>query len=63
MTDPEFLPASWTHFLGGPVPYGDQDDQEAEAGAPTLEPIPDSPTMARIREAMDKANWRSRWGI
>ncbi len=64
--EPEYLSPNWTSFLGGPVPYpvdqGDQDSVE-EAALPPLEPVPDSPTMARLRIAAAIANARSRWRI
>ncbi|MFJ2187909.1 hypothetical protein ACIOJE_08060 [Kitasatospora sp. NPDC087861] len=65
-SEPEYLPPDWTSFLGGPVPYPvDQDDQEStkENALPSLEPVPDSPTMARLRIAAAIANARSRWGL
>ncbi|WP_063348680.1 hypothetical protein [Streptomyces sp. MJM8645] len=64
MSGPEFLLPDWTNFLGGPVRYPeDPEDDDQVDTPPPLEPVPDSPTVTRLRESLAKANWRSRWGV
>ncbi|MFJ9771948.1 hypothetical protein ACIRVF_11975 [Kitasatospora sp. NPDC101157] len=58
MTDPEWLFGDWTAFLGGPVKYPDLDAQAqpSDDAAPPLEPVPESPTLRRLRAERRRVN-------